>query len=120
MTPVMAAAGKPFILQPINTMATFSDLINSDKPVVIDFYADWCGPCRMMPPILKEVKKKFGDEVRIVKIDVDKNQSVSMKYGIRSIPTLMIAQKGEVVWRHTGVASAAQIGQALNGIGIEA
>jgi len=86
--------------------------------VVIDFYADWCGPCKMMPPILKEVKSKYGENVRIVKIDVDKNQNISMKYQIRSIPTLMIFQNGEIVWRQTGVASAAQISNALSEIGV--
>jgi thioredoxin 1 len=74
----------------------------------------------MMPPILKEVKAAHGDNIRIVKIDVDKNQNISMKYQIRSIPTLMIFQKGEIAWRHTGVASAAQINKALNEIGVTA
>ena len=95
-------------------MSTFKELLDTDKPVLVDFYADWCGPCRMMPPILKDVKHKYGDNVKIVKIDVDKNPRASMKYQVRSIPTLIIFHKGEIAWRHTGVASAAQIGMALD------
>tara|TARA_B100000780_G_C21118375_1_gene452742 strand:+ start:376 stop:672 length:297 start_codon:yes stop_codon:yes gene_type:complete len=93
-------------------MASFQELINSDIPVIIDFYADWCGPCKMMPPILKDVKSQLGDKVRIVKIDVDRNQQVAAKYQIRSIPTVMIFKNGESVWRQAGVAQAPVLIQA--------
>ncbi len=90
-------------------MASFSDLVSGDIPVVIDFYADWCAPCRMMPSILKEVKNTKGDQVRILKIDVDKNPKLAAKYGIRNIPTLMIFQNGKSIWRKAGVAQAGEI-----------
>jgi thioredoxin 1 len=76
-------------------MASFKELTQSDKPVLIDFYADWCGPCKMVPPILQEVKKKLGDHVNVIKIDVDQNQSLAQRLNIAGVPTLMIYQQGE-------------------------
>jgi thioredoxin 1 len=90
-------------------MSKFREIINSDKPVLIDFYADWCAPCKMMPPILKEVKNHFGDNIRILKVDVDKNQAIAHKWGIKSIPTLMVFKNGEMKFSQPGVMQAAQI-----------
>ena len=87
----------------------FSELIQSEKPVLVDFYADWCGPCRMMKPILEDLKKQMGDDVAIYKIDVDRNQALAGELDVRSIPTLMIFKEGKTLWRKTGVASATEI-----------
>ena len=84
----------------------FNNIINSDKPVLVDFYADWCGPCKQMPPILKEVKDRFKDDVRIIKVNVDRNAAIASKYRIQSIPALLIFQNGEVRWKGVGVQSA--------------
>ena len=94
-------------------MSKFNEIINGDKPVLIDFYADWCQPCKMMPPILKEVKNKLGDKIRILKVDVDKNQPIAQKWGIQSIPTVMIFKKGEMKFRQAGVMQAGQLIQTL-------
>ena len=83
-------------------ISSFEKLIDSEKPVFIDFYATWCGPCTAFLPTLKEVKAELGDLARIVKIDIDKNQELATKLGVRSVPTLMIYQKGEQKWRTTG------------------
>lgn len=88
---------------------TFSDLIHSDKPVLVDFYADWCAPCRAMKPVLEDLKSKMGDGVSIYKIDVDKNQAIAEQFGIRSIPTLILFKNGEPVWRKSGMASAVEL-----------
>jgi thioredoxin 1 len=96
-----------------NTMSKFTDIINGDKPVLIDFSAEWCAPCRMMPPILKDVKKQLGDKVRILKIDVDRNPAIAQKYMIRSVPTLMVFKKGEVLFSQPGVIPAAQLAQIV-------
>jgi thioredoxin 1 len=84
-------------------MSKFSEIINQDKPVLVDFFAEWCGPCKMLSPILKDVKTALGDDVSIIKIDVDKNQSLASKYQVRGVPTLLLFRKGKQVWRQSGL-----------------
>ncbi|MEE4196759.1 MAG: thioredoxin [Bacteroidales bacterium] len=90
-------------------MATFNQLINDNRPVLVDFYADWCQPCKMVAPILKEVKDSLGDKVRIIKIDVDKNPILSSRYNIRGVPTLMLFKNGQLLFNQAGVIPAGQI-----------
>lgn len=83
--------------------SSFQDIITQDVPVLVDFYADWCGPCKMLSPILQQVKAELGDDLKIVKIDVDKNQSLAAKYQVRGVPTMILFKQGNQVWRESGV-----------------
>ncbi len=87
-------------------MSDFNEMINDDKPTLVDFFATWCGPCRMQAPILEEVKKKVGDEANIVKVDIDQNTRLAAQYTVRSVPTLILFKKGEALWRTVGVQQA--------------
>tara|TARA_B100001146_G_scaffold47449_1_gene40962 strand:- start:31 stop:330 length:300 start_codon:yes stop_codon:yes gene_type:complete len=86
--------------------SSFQDIITQDVPVLVDFYADWCGPCKMLAPILQQVKAELGDDLKIVKIDVDKNQSLAAKYQVRGVPTMILFKQGNQVWRESGVLQA--------------
>lgn len=87
----------------------FNELIKGEKPVLVDFYADWCAPCKMMPPILKEVKKSLGDQILIIKIDTDRNPDLAIRYNVRGIPNLVLFKEGKVVWQQAGVIQAPQL-----------
>ena len=83
-------------------MENFNDIINSEQLTLVDFFATWCGPCKMMHPVLEQLKAELGDSIRIIKIDVDKNNSLASNYRVQSVPTLMLFRKGEMLWRQSG------------------
>jgi thioredoxin 1 len=94
-------------------MKSFNELINSEVPVLVDFFATWCGPCQMLAPILKQVKDNLGERVSIIKIDVDKNQALASQYQVRGVPTMMLFQNGKQLWRQSGVLSKEEIIQVI-------
>lgn len=95
-------------------MASFNEIVNQDKPVLVDFHATWCGPCKMMEPMIKELKSKVGDKAAVIKIDVDKNQSLAAKLRVQGVPTLMLYKEGKVVWRDSGVQSVRFLEDLIN------
>ena len=95
-------------------MSNFKDIIKGDKPVLIDFHATWCGPCQTMSPIIDEIKHHFGDRIRILKIDVDKNQETAAKFKVRGVPTFLLFKNGEIQWRSAGMQSRKDLTQQIN------
>lgn len=93
---------------------TFEEMTGQDKPVLVDFFAHWCGPCKTMGPVLEEVKRRLGDSASVIKIDVDKNPQAASNYDVRSIPTLLLFKKGAVIWRRSGVAAANELEKIIN------
>ena len=94
--------------------AKFNDIINSNDLVLVDFYADWCGPCKMMSPILQDVKSTLGDAVKIIKVNVDQHQDLASHFMVRGVPTLMLFKKGKMLWRQSGVLSANDLTAIVN------
>ena len=90
-------------------METFNDIINSDKPVLVDFHATWCGPCKMMAPVIEELGKELEGKARVLKIDVDNNQAVAGQYNVQAVPTLIIFKNGQIVWRNAGVMPKSEL-----------
>jgi thioredoxin 1 len=101
-------------MQTTNKKETFGEIINSDTPVLVDFFAEWCGPCKMMKPVLQELHQKMGDQVRILKIDTDKNPQVAQAFQIQGVPTLMLFRSGKVLWRQSGVVQARQLEKIIH------
>ena len=94
---------------------SFSELVNGETPVLVDFTATWCGPCKAMAPVLKKVKQKIGDKAKIVKVDIDKNQSFSTKMGVSGVPTFVVFKNGKEEWRQVGMISEHQLVNVLEG-----
>jgi thioredoxin 1 len=98
----------------MNKAETFGDIINGEKPVLVDFSAEWCGPCKMMKPVLQELHDKMGDAVRIIKVDIDQSPAASAMYNVNSVPTLILFQKGNILWRQSGVLPFASLQKIIS------
>lgn len=94
---------------------TFSELISGDQPVLVDFFATWCGPCQMMQPILEDTARQLGEKIKIVKVDVDRNPLAASKFQVRGVPTLILFHKGEAIWRQSGVVPSHQLVKIIDG-----
>jgi thioredoxin 1 len=94
---------------------TFSELISGEQPVLVDFFATWCGPCQMMQPILEDTARQLGEKIKIVKVDVDRNTLAASKFQVRGVPTLILFHRGEVIWRQSGVVPAHQLVNIIDG-----
>lgn len=99
---------------------TFSEIIGGDKLVLVDFYADWCGPCKMMAPVIKQFAAEMGDRLRVLKVDVDRNQAVAIEYQIQGVPTLILFRNGQVLWRQAGVVTGALLKQVVEKFSVAA
>ena len=93
----------------INKTETFNDIIQAEKPVLVDFSAEWCQPCKLMKPILEELRDRMGNEIRIIKVDIDQSPAASSFYNISGVPTLILFQKGKILWRQSGVVPAVSL-----------
>ena len=100
----------------MSTKKSFKDWINGDKPVLVDFHATWCGPCKMLAPVIEGLAKELSDQLKILKVDIDRNQAFSTKLKVQGVPTLMLYKKGKVVWRQSGFMTAEQIKQSIGGM----
>lgn len=94
-------------------MASFQEILDDEKPVLVDFFAEWCGPCKVMAPELKKLVERQGDQLRVIKVDVDKNPQAAAHYGIQGVPTLILFKKGRQLWRQSGAMTAAQLEQVV-------
>jgi thioredoxin 1 len=111
---IMAGIVKKKNMETENRKETFGEIIGGDKPVLIDFTAEWCGPCKLMKPILDELRQRMGDKIRILKIDIDRSPVVSDAFNIQSVPTLMIIQNRNILWRQSGVIQTNQLESIIN------
>ncbi len=89
-------------------------MINSETPVLVDFYADWCGPCKTMAPVLEQLKEELGDKARIIKVDVDRNTKAAVHYGVRGVPTFILFKKGQALWKEAGVISKQELREVIS------
>jgi thioredoxin 1 len=97
-------------------MSDFNEIINSEKPTLVDFFATWCGPCQMLSPILEEVSSEVGDTAKVLKVDIEKNMDFARQYNVRSVPTLIIFKEGKEVWRKSGLTEKNVLVESINNV----